>query len=468
MDKQEYEKRSHRRKKQNKLRYLPQLALGVIMLGAIGTGIYLYTQKYFALESDTIQAETEVGRIIESASPPETTPAIDPTDIIEQANFIAAGYDYDGAIALLQSDDTYASLPEVQEVITGYEATKNALVKADPSKITHVFFHSLVMDNAKAFDGDNNSAGYNQVMTTRSEFLKILESMYQRGYVLVKLHDISYETTNENGETVFETGSIMLPEGKKPFVMSQDDVCYYPYMDGDGFAKRVVIGNDGKPTCEMVMNDGTVSTGSYDLIPILEDFIQEHPDFSYKGARAVIAFTGYEGILGYRTTSSYSSEPTYEQDRQDAARVAQCLRDNGWELASHSWGHLNMGEIDFERFKIDADKWESEVETLIGPTDIILFPFGSDIGNWRSYSHDNQKFHYLHRLGFRYFCNVDSSQYWVQIGSDYMRQGRRNLDGYRMYYDLIEPDTSKRWTNDLFTVEDIFDPDRPTPVPPMQ
>ena len=31
-------------------------------------------------------------------------------------------------------------------------------------------------------------------------------------------------------------------------------------MDGDGFAKRVVIGEDGKPTCEMVMDDGTTST----------------------------------------------------------------------------------------------------------------------------------------------------------------------------------------------------------------
>lgn len=107
----------------------------------------------------------------------------------------------------------------------------------------------------------------------------------------------------------------MLPEGKKPFVMSQDDVCYYPYMDGDGFAKRIVIGENGKPACEMVMDDGTTSTGSYDLIPLLEDFIQEHPDFSYKGARAIIAFTGYEGILGYRTASSYQDSPTYEADR---------------------------------------------------------------------------------------------------------------------------------------------------------
>lgn len=39
----------------------------------------------------------------------------------------------------------------------------------------------------------------------------------------------------------------MLPEGKKPFVMSQDDLCYYDYMLDDGFASRIVIGDDGKP-----------------------------------------------------------------------------------------------------------------------------------------------------------------------------------------------------------------------------
>ena len=48
------------------------------------------------------------------------------------------------------------------------------------------------------------------------------------------------------------------------------------------FARRIVIGEDGKPTAEMVMEDGSISTGPYDLIPILEDFIEEHPDFPIK------------------------------------------------------------------------------------------------------------------------------------------------------------------------------------------
>ena len=340
--------------------------------------------------------------------------------------------------------------------------------------VTHIFFHSLIMDTSKAFDGDSDSANYNSVMTTKDEFLKILEDMYQKGYVLVRIHDVAYEAPDENGNVRFVKGSVMLPEGKKPFVMSQDDVCYYPYMDGDGFAKRVVIGEDGKPTCEMVMDDGTTSTGSYDLIPLLEDFIQEHPDFSYKGARAIIAFTGYEGILGYRTASSYQDSPTYEADREQAARVAQCLKDNGWELASHSWGHLHLGvtddpeagfAIDEERFRADTDKWEAEVESLIGPTDIILYPYGNDIADWRPYHQDNPRFAYLESKGFRYFCNVDASKpYWTQMGTNYFRMARRNLDGYRLYEDLIQTDPSKKRLTDLFDAAQVFDSARPTPV----
>ena len=62
---------------------------------------------------------------------------------------------------------------------------------------------------------------------------------------------------------------------------------------------------------------------------------------------------------------------------------------------------------------------------------------------------------------FRYFCNVDSSPYFVQMGKDFLRMGRRNLDGYRMWQDM----TVKNRTADLFNASDIFDSARPTPVP---
>ena len=399
----------------------------------------------------------------------------DETDrLIAQADRLALGYDYDGAIALLNDSGLDASDSRIAAALAGYEEAKGALVPADVKQTTHVFFHSLIMDTALAFDGDGDADGYNSVMTTKDEFLKILEELYRRDYVLVRLADVAAPAPGADGSLAFAWGEVLLPPGKKPLVMSQDDVCYYPYMEGDGFANRIVIGADGKPTCEMTLPDGSVSTGSYDLIPLLEDFIGEHPDFSYRGARAVIAFTGYEGILGYRTSSSYSDSPTYEEDRTQAAAVAQCLRENGWELASHSWGHLQLGvspdsetgyAISDERFIADTDRWEAEVESLIGPTNILIYPYGNDISDWHAYGPENARFAYLQSKGFQYFCNVDASTpSWMQMGTTYLRMARRNLDGYRLYQDLIQTDPAKKRLTDLLDAAEVFDSARPTPV----
>ena len=49
---------------------------------------------------------------------------------------------------------------------------------------------------------------------------------------------------------------------------------------------------------------------------------------------------------------------------------------------------------------------------------------------------------------------------FVQIRSNYFRQGRRNLDGYRMYY-------NPELLSDLFDAQSVFDPSIPVPVPTM-
>ena len=479
----DYHRRMAQRRRRELNKKLPFLLLGILLAGIIGCGIFIIIKQLNGQKQRMGSSISSTSGVGESSSDSTSGESADSTqneetsapisfeimagvsDLLEDAQFIAAGYDYDTAIDMLKNSEYYGRDERVDAAVAEYEQIKTTLQPYDLTKITHVFFHTLVIDESKAFDGDEDEKGYNQVMTTKDEFLKMLQIMYDKGFVLVRLHDIAHEVTGEDGSVQLERGTILLPEGKQAFVMSQDDVCYYDYMKGDGFATRMVIGDDGKPTCEMEMDDGTTSRGSYDLVPLLEDFIQEHPDFSYRGARAVIAFTGYQGILGYRTAASSRESPTYEQDRQTAAAVAQCLRDNGWELASHSWGHRDLGNIDFDKFTTDSNKWENEVESLIGPTDIILFPFGADVGDWHPYTHENPRFDYLWNLGFRYFCNVDSSQYWIQIGKDFLRQGRRNLDGFRMWKDIeAGSDTSKRKLDDLFRSEDIFSPNRPTPV----
>lgn len=417
----------------------------------------------------------------DGSQPPETTVPTEPKshELMDQADALAAGYDYDGAIELLSTSSCYASNSEYQSRVAQYQADAQKLVKWDDMQnITHVFFHTLVADNDRCFDGDFTEDGYNLYMTTISEFEKMMQSMYDRGFVLVSPYDVAYEYTDETGSHM-KYGEIWLPEGKTPFVMSQDDVNYYGYMigdvdpeyqrpavphaDGDGFAHKIVIGEDGYPTCEYMDAEGNILTGDYDLVPVLERFIREHPDFSYRGARAILGMTGYEGVFGYRTKPAYEDDlgtEAYAKEVADAKAVAQCLRDHGWILASHSYGHPSYGNKTPQEVEADSDEWERTVQPIIGECDIILYPNGSDIAGIEKYTFDNEKFAALYADGYRYFYNVDSHYAWQQLGDDYFRGGRRNLDGYRMYH-------SPKLLEDLFDVDAVFDPDRPTPVPSL-
>lgn len=456
-----------------------KLILALVALLLILAGIIFGVKKLIGIikgPEDYIATVSEAR--IEDTTEPETTAQSKKDRILSEANLLALQYDYDSAIELIRSDEEVAGSAEGIDAIARYEEIKSGLVEQDISKITHVFFHSLVVDEENAFNKEKwgrQADGYNQVMTTVTEFEKMLDKFYSDGFVLVGLHDMASMQPDEDGNPVMTPGKIMLPSGKKAMVMSQDDLCYYEYMEGAGFADRIIVGDDGKPTCVYTAPDGSEITGDYDLVPILDRFVEEHPDFSYRGAKACLAFTGYNGILGYRTDETYDPDSdmydsekkaneNIEADRETARQVISCLKDAGYELASHSWGHKNYTDISYDHMKRDADRWDKNVnkELMDGECDIILFPFGADVGDWHMYTHDNAKFDYLWNLGFRYFCNVDSSQYWVQLGKDYMRQGRRNLDGYAMWNDIAN---GKNRLSDLFDASEIFSDKRPTPVP---
>ena len=356
----------------------------------------------------------------------------------EEAALKAAMYDYDAAIELLESIPDYETREELKATVTEYGAARDKLVKwEDNTQISHLFVHSLIVDTARAFrKGSSQPNGYNKYMTTVGEFKLMLQSLYDKGYVLVSMHDIAERYVGEDGVEKLRKKPIYLPEGKTPFVLSQDDVNYYAYMDNDGFADRLVIGEDGIPTCKYIDTDGTVSYGEYDVLPIVDNFLKEHPDFSYRGAKGILAVTGYEGALGYDTgwhmyDLDNPEEAAKLKAEQEAAKaVADAIKADGWEFASHSYTHTDMKTNSFDKVVYDTDKWEREVEPILGETDLYIYPFGSDICDWKGYKGD--KYEYLKKAGFWYFCNVDASRYWIQITDNYMRMGRINADGERM------------------------------------
>ena len=491
--------RMERRLKQRRRRRRRRIIGGVIVVAAaaigIGVGFYGDQLQAFVKEQQVriaqlAQKNTEAQKETETAqtsAEPETETEAEVTQAPEQisgdelsaddkklyrrAKRYAQQYDYDKAIKVLKSSPNYKTSTKLRKAAKVYKKKKESCVSWPLDQVTHVFYHTLIKDTSKAFDGDYKSGDYDQVMTTIDEFNKITQSMYEKGYVMVSIYDMA--TVDENGNMT--PGEILLPEGKIPFVLSEDDVCYYHYMDGDGFASKLVVDDDGKVRNEYIEDDGSVSVGDYDVVPLIDRFVEEHPDFSYRGARGIVALTGYNGILGYRTDSSYETRPDdldadkvqwldnhpdfdLNTEREGAKKVVQAMKKEGWLFASHTWGHQNVSQISLEKLQADTQRFKENVDPLIGGTDIIIFAFGADLAGAEDYS--GEKFEYLKSQGYNYFCNVDSSQYFVQIRDNYFRMGRRNLDGYRMYY-------NPELLSDLFDAQEVFNSDRPVPVPPM-
>ncbi len=311
--------------------------------------------------------------------------------------------------------------------------------------IRHIFFHPLILYPEKAFDGDAVSQGYNDWFVTVTEFKKILDSLYAKNYILVDMAKL-YETIQSDGKSKIVKKKLLLPEGKKPLIISVDDINYYDYMKENGNASKLVLNADGNVAAYSISPDGQEKTEcDNEVVPILDNFVKEHPDFSLEGSKGILALTGYAGILGYHTENADSD--SFETEKAEALKVVKRLKETGWTFASHGYGHLHSNKVSFDKLKSDTLKWKAEVETLVGPTDIYVYPYGEEVPI------KNPKFQMLKSEGFNIFCPVGNTGFQIVTG-DYVQMDRMNIDGTAFYY-------GKERLSDMFDVDGIIDPMRP-------
>jgi len=322
--------------------------------------------------------------------------------------------------------------------------------------IRHVFFHSLIVYPQLAFDGDRMSLGYNKWMTTVKEFKLMLNNFYKKDYVLIDIN-LLIDEYEENGKKLIKKPiKLMLPEGKKPLIISIDDVNYLSYTENDGFADKLVLDENGDVATLVKNLEGKkVITRDGDVVPILDDFIKAHPDFSFNGAKGIIAVTGYEGLLGYPTQKLDSKE--YAKNVIAVKRVVKKLKDTGWLFASHSYTHdegFLYDTISLDFLKYDSQKWKKEVGSLLGKVNIFIPPFGARFKN------EDSRYRFLiEKMGFNIYCPVYAKEYSKYYFDNFVMD-RINLDGYTMYY-------HKYYTTPFFNSDDIIDSRRP-PLPPLK
>jgi hypothetical protein len=247
-----------------------------------------------------------------------------------------------------------------------------------------------------------------------------VEQLYRNQYILIDIHAL-YQVTHENGQDRIVRKELRLPEGKKPLILSIDDLNYYEYMQENGNAHKLVLDSQGQIAAYVINPKGEeVTSRDSEIVPILDQFVATHPDFSLDGAKGMINLTGYEGILGYQTQDPGTLG--YGLEKEQALAVVRRLKETGWTFASHGWGHLDAVKIKAPTLERDTQRWLEEVGSLTGPTDIYVFPFGSSVRP------GEPKFRILQNAGFRFFCGVGPDPF-LEVTPAYIQMDRRHIDG---------------------------------------
>ena len=380
--------------------------------------------------------------------------------VIEESRLLFRGYFYEEAISLLNADEEVVN-EETRALEQEILSERNNLVLFE-GDIKHIFFHSLIIypESADLFPGVPTASGYNSGFIFQSEFNRVLPQLLERGYVLYKITDLFSKDANG----VMRQNDIYLPPGKKPLILSIDDPTLHygqRWISGGsgrtgsfdrnrnpraGFANRVIFDEFGELATEVVNPQGElIVTYDGDVQLILDSFVREHPEFSFRGHKGVIAATGFMGIFGYDL-----SDLRDETTRQVVISIVEKMKENGWLFASHSYSHNRSGfwgpDSSAGNIRWDTRRWKEEMEPIVGQTNIFIAPFGFLLrGDAMQVIIDN---------GFDIYCTVDLQQP-ITIHPTHAVQGRVEIGGYAM----------ARWADtlnrDFFDVDYVIAPYRP-------
>ena len=363
------------------------------------------------VETPKMKAQREIQEQKEAAEE-------DVTGHLNTAARLAASYDYTAALEeIAKISEEHAEDDRVISAKIEYQRLLGQMVEYG-GDVAHFSVKTLVADRSRAFDGDDMSSYYNNWTLTVDEFKAILQSLYDRGYVLMDVHEKVVDIQNEDGTTSFAVNTPSVPEGKTPMVLSFTEANYYDYQQGDGFAGRLVLDENGNVMNEYTDASGQTLIGAYDVIPIVDEFVEEHPDFSLRGAKGIVSVTGYEGVFGYGIETGAST----------IAAIADRLKETGWEIACQGFSDNTMeSDLDLDELEDDLDTWSSKIGSLVGDTDLLIYPYGEEV------TAGTAKQELLLEKGYQFFFSIWTTADFIEVQPDYVRQTRRTLDGYDLY-----------------------------------
>jgi len=266
--------------------------------------------------------------------------------------------------AVLQPGPVTESAPQPGPAMVSYDGP-----------LLNIFFHILVAKPVIGVRGRRREH-YLTWFVTAGEYKKILYELYINNYVLVDINEL-YEVDNSTVPRRVRYKKPLIPAGKKPLVLSIDDLNYYRLDRESGSVHKLVIDENGGIAAWTDNRSGGELSYDLDVVTYLEEFVKMYPDFSVRGAKGIIAPTGFEGVLGYRTHEL--NAPHYEEEKAKAVVVVEKLKELGWRFASHSWGHPDLSSISMNAFINDTNRWDNEVRPIVGDTDLFIYPLGAGV-----------------------------------------------------------------------------------------
>ena len=294
--------------------------------------------------------------------------------------------------------------------------------------VEHLFFHTLVIHPELAFTQEPIGQGFRDWFVTVGEFRKILGQLDANGWTLV---DINRAVR----------GTARVPPGRKPLVISEDDVNYYDNTHARGLGWKLALDHHGDVKVEEHDQSGIHLTNN-DLVPIVDAFVARHPEFSAEGAKGVLAVTGYEGVLGERVDDR--TAPDWPDTVKRARALAARLRATGWNFASHSYAHDDETKISLAKLIHDSTEWQTQDEPIVGHTDVYVYPYGA------GFPPDSPEIRVLRRFGFTILCDIDVVAR-LTPGNGVTVMTRRHIDGVS----FVDQPTALAQFFDVATVEDF-------------
>ena len=342
------------------------------------------------------------------------------------------------------------------------ETTANtSLVLPYRGKVEVLCVRPLLADTNLAFSKNNYTITENSYLSTK-EFSRILEALYEDGFILIDVRIM----TDQTNPTQLVREELRLPEGKKPLIIVVENLNYSPRSSGLGFCRRLVLDDQNQVCGEYITADGeTVVDRMAESIGILDAFVEEHPDFSFDGAKGIVSFSGFEVVMGYVTNEDQIDDynekaevagalpimPTrseLEANAQTVTEIMRVMKESGWVLGSSSYTSLSMNSMSMDEINADTEKWLDQIGALTGETPVLVYPNGSFING------SDPRCVYLKDMGFRIFFGISPTPYFT-YGENYLYLDRTILNGQN----LREVNLSR-----LFAVSEIYDEDRRTPL----